>query len=103
LNHKLGGPPEARRYTAPSYIIAGVTIPGINPVEVYETAIANQAPDLPRRPEPASVAQLLEWAEEPLATAEVALVMQLDLDRARSALQPVAQFQPAGADGYWTL
>jgi len=103
LDHKLGGPPAERRYTAPSYIIAGVTIPGFNPIETYEAAIANRAPDLPRRPAPQSVSQLLEWADEPLATAEVALVMQLDLDRARSALQQTAQFESAGADGYWSL
>ena len=103
LDHKLGGPRGQRRYTAPSYIIGGIALPGFNPVEAYETAIANRAPDLPRRSVPGSVQQLLEWADEPLATAEVALVMQLDVDEARSALRSVARFEPAGADGYWTL
>jgi predicted DsbA family dithiol-disulfide isomerase len=102
LDHKLGGPHEQRRYTAPSYVIDGVAVPGFNPVEVYETVIANRAPDLPRRPRPESVAELLRWAGEPLATAEVALVMGLDRDEARAALEPVARFAPAGADGYWT-
>jgi 2-hydroxychromene-2-carboxylate isomerase len=103
LDHKLGGPPGERRYTAPSYIIDGIAIPGFNPVEACETAIANRAPDLPRRPRPAAVEELLDWAGEPLATAEVALVMRLDHDAARAALRPVARFAPAGADGYWTL
>jgi len=103
LDHKLGGPREQRRYTAPSYVIDGVAIPGFNPVEAYETAIANRAPDLPRRAKPASVGELLHWAGEPLATAEVALVMDLDREAARGALEPVARFVPAGADGYWTL
>jgi 2-hydroxychromene-2-carboxylate isomerase len=103
LDHKLGGPCEQRRYTAPSYVIDGVTLPGFNPIEAYETAIANRAPDLPRRPKPESVQALLDWAEEPLATAEVALTMQVDLEDAREALCTVAQWHAAGADGYWTL
>jgi hypothetical protein len=65
--------------------------------------IANRAPDLPRRPKPGSVSALLEWAGEPLATAEVALVMQVDVEAARAALSAVARWERAGADGYWTL
>jgi 2-hydroxychromene-2-carboxylate isomerase len=104
LDHKLGGPRAQRRYTAPSYVIDGITIPGFNPVEAYETAIANRDPDLSRRPKPESVHHLLTWADEPLATAEIALIMQLDLEQARQALHAAtAQWHPAGADGYWTL
>jgi predicted DsbA family dithiol-disulfide isomerase len=103
LDHKLGGPRERRRYTAPSYVIGGFAVPGFNPVEAYEAAIANAAPDLPRRPRPASVAELLGWAGEPLATAEVALVMAVGIEDARAALREVARFEPAGADGYWSL
>ena len=103
LDHKLGGPRHQRRYTAPSYVIGGVTIPGFNPVEAYETAIANRAPDLPRRLPPTSPEELLAWAGEPLATAEVALVMQIELEAARAALSAVARWLPAGADGYWSL
>jgi len=77
-------------------------VPGFNPVEVYETAIANLAPDLRRRPRPASVRELLEWAGMPLATAEVALVMGTGRDAARRALEAQAQEHPAGADAYWT-
>jgi predicted DsbA family dithiol-disulfide isomerase len=102
LDHKLGGPPAERRYTAPSYIIDGVAVPGFNPIETYETVIANRAPDLPRRPTPRSVDEVLQWASEPLATAEIALIMQTGLDEAREALRPLADFAPAGADGYWT-
>jgi DSBA-like thioredoxin domain len=109
LNHKLGGPPEERRYTAPSYEITAadgtkvIAVPGFNPVEVYETAIANLAPQLERRPKPDSVEELLAWAGEPLATAEVSLVMQLSPTRTRVALSRVARAHPAGADLYWTL
>ncbi len=103
LDHKLGGPSHQRRYTAPTYIIDGIAVPGFNPVEAYEVAIAHAAPHLPRRPAPSSVQDVLRWADEPLATAEIALIMQTDLQDARHALSHVARFEPAGADGYWTL
>jgi len=108
LDHKLGGPAEERRYTAPSYEIARtgddgatVVVPGFNPVEAYESAIANLAPELERRPRPGTVAEILEWAGEPLATAEVAAVMQVDATAARVALSRVARPEAAGADFYW--
>jgi hypothetical protein len=102
LDHKLGGPREQRRYTAPSYVIGGLAVPGFNAVEAYEAAVANAAPDLPRRPRPESAAELLAWAGEPLATAEVALVMARSIDDAREELGQTARFEPAGPDGYWT-
>jgi predicted DsbA family dithiol-disulfide isomerase len=103
LDHKLGGPREQRRYTAPSYVIGGLAVPGFTPVEAYEAAIANAAPDLPRRPRPGSVAELLAWAGEPLATAEVALAMATGIESARAELEGAARFEAAGADGYWSL
>ena len=102
LNHKLGGPAEERRYTAPSYEITSadgrevIAVPGFNPAEVYETAIANLAPELERRPKPESVEELLAWAGEPLATAEVSLVMQLSSSKTRVALSRVARPHPGG-------
>ena len=110
LDHKLGGPRGHRRYTAPSYEFVRapeggtpVTVPGFNPVEAYETAIANLAPELTRRPKPQTVAELLAWADEPLATTEVAVVAQLDPIAARAALARVARPLAAGADFYWAL
>ncbi len=103
LDHKLGGPRGQRRYTAPTYLIDGYVVPGFNPIEAYEAVIANRAPDLPRRPRPAAVEELLRWSPEPLATAEIALIMQISLDQAREALGATATWHPAGADGYWTL
>ena len=108
LDHKLGGPATQRRYTAPSYEIARpdggmIAIPGFTPVEAYEAAIANLAPELTRRPRPESVEEVLRWAGEPLATAEVALVMRIDQAKAREQLGRVAEPQAAGADFYWTL
>ena len=48
LDHKLGGPREERRYTAPSYEFgdpAGdmIVAPGFQPFEAYEVAVANLA------------------------------------------------------------
>jgi 2-hydroxychromene-2-carboxylate isomerase len=109
LDHKLAGPPEQRRYTAPSYELrnpetgAELVLPGFQPVESCEVAIANLAPDLPRQPAPASVEELLAWAGEPLATAEVALVCGLSLEEARTRLARVARPLAAGADCYWAL
>jgi 2-hydroxychromene-2-carboxylate isomerase len=107
LDHKLGGPRSRRRYTAPSYELRcndrEVVIPGFNPVEAYEVAIANLAPELTRRPKPKHVEEVLAWADEPLATAEVALIAQLDPRDTRAALSKVATPHAAGADFYWTL
>jgi 2-hydroxychromene-2-carboxylate isomerase len=103
LDHKLGGPSLERRYTAPTYLIGDTVIPGFNPLEVYQTVIANLAPAMTRRPAPASAAEVLRWAPEPLATAELATILGTDLGAARDALRPVAAFERAGADGYWTL
>ncbi len=102
LDHKLGGPAEQRRYTAPSYVIGGHVVPGFHPVEVYEAAIANHSPDLVRRPIPDSIEQVLVRAAEPLATAEVALIMQTSIDKARRALEASAVEHRGGADAYWT-
>jgi 2-hydroxychromene-2-carboxylate isomerase len=110
LDHKLGGPPEQRRYTAPSYELrradgagASFALPGFNAVEAYEAAIANLDPELVHRPKPDSVEELLAWAGEPLATAEIVLVMQADEPDVRSDLSRVARATPAGADCYWSL
>lgn len=109
LDHKLGGPPERRRYTAPSYEIrrnedaTSIAIPGFHPVEAYEAAIANLAPELIRRPKPETVADVLDWAGQPLATAEVSAIAQLDTTQTRAALSHVAQPLAAGADCYWRL
>jgi predicted DsbA family dithiol-disulfide isomerase len=106
LDHKLGGPRSERRYTAPSYELSigerSISVPGFNPVEVYETAIANLAPELPRRDPPADVTELLRWAEVPLATAEVVEIMQRPQPEVRDALAQVATPRPGGADMYWT-
>jgi hypothetical protein len=104
LDHKLGGPALERRYTAPSYEITAegrtVTIPGFNPIEAYETVLANVG--LTRRAKPDSVDEVLEWAPEPLATVEIVAIMQADAAKVRAALARAATPIPAGADFYWT-
>ena len=108
LDHKLSGPATERRYSAPSYELrrsdgaASASLPGHNPVEAYEALIASIAPELARAPKPESVAQLLAWAGEPLATAEVIAIMQRPEHEVRAELAKVAQARVAGADMYWT-
>jgi predicted DsbA family dithiol-disulfide isomerase len=114
-DYKLGGPPEERRYTCPSYELIRVTeppsdwptanrvdLPGYRPIEAYETAIANLAPELTRRPDPEAVDEVLEWAGMPVATAEVAAVCDREIADVRADLARVATFLPVGGDGYWT-
>ena len=114
-DYKLGGPAEERRYTCPSYELersapapadwataARVDLPGFRPVEAYEAAIANLAPELARRPDPQGVEQVLEWAGMPLATAEVAAVADRPPADVREELGRTARFEPVGADGYWS-
>jgi predicted DsbA family dithiol-disulfide isomerase len=115
-DYKLGGPPEERRYTCPSYELIRVTepladwptanrvdLPGYRPIEAYETAIANLAPELARRPDPDTVEDVLAWAGMPVATAEVAAVCDREVADVRADLARVATFLPVGGDGYWTL
>ncbi len=114
-DYKLGGPAEERRYTCPSYEIervaparedwstaARVDLPGFRPVEAYETALANIAPELTRRPDPETVEEVLDWAGMPLATAEVAAVCDRPISDVREELAHVAGFTPVGGDGYWS-
>jgi predicted DsbA family dithiol-disulfide isomerase len=109
LDHKLGGPPEERRYTCPSYIATsegtGPSVaPGFQPIEAYEVLLANVAPGLKRRGEPEGVAEVLAWTGTPLATAEVALLCEMDHDAARAALAEAGAVErPVGGDAYWSL
>lgn len=111
LAHKLEDAESGsvgRRYTCPSYEIeradgARVDAPGFQPLESYEVALANLAPQLERRPGPESVQEALRWADEPLASAEVAALCGLSVRQAREQLARVALEQPLGSDGYWTL
>jgi predicted DsbA family dithiol-disulfide isomerase len=107
LGHKLAPTPAGHRYTCPSYEIEGpdgtrFDVPGIQPVDVYEAAIANLAPRLERREAPESVEEVLDWAGEPLATAEVAAVCGADIEDVRPDLELVARPTAVGAEAYWS-
>jgi predicted DsbA family dithiol-disulfide isomerase len=114
-DYKLGGPHDERRYTCPSYELlrstpapadwetAGrVDLPGFRPVEAYEAAIANLAPELTRREDPAAAEEVLAWAGIPLATAEIAAVCDREMPDVRAELARTARFEPVGSDGYWS-
>jgi predicted DsbA family dithiol-disulfide isomerase len=109
LDDRLTDWPGGRRYTCPSYelVRAGdgvqVSVPGFQPFVVYDVATANLLPGVERRPEPESVAEVLEWAGTPLATKEVAVVCGISVDQARERLGRVAVERPVGDDGYWAL
>ena len=109
------GPGDGRRYTCPSYELLRTTeppadwptarrvdLPGFRPVEAYEAAIANLAPELTRRPDPETPAEVLAWAGVPLATVEVAAVMDREPADVRGELARSARFEPVGVDGYWS-
>ena len=95
------------RYTCPSYRIArGPTVldaPGFQPVRVYEVLIANLAPGLILRPNPRDAAEVLAWAPYPLATAEIAVIMESDADTVRRQLVSAgARARPMANDAYWS-
>jgi hypothetical protein len=97
-----------RRYTCPSYEVRAaangrqIDVPGFQPFAAYEVAVANVAPGLERREAPSSVLELLEWAGEPLATREVAVVCNIDHEHAREKLGRVATERHVGFDGLWS-
>ena len=108
LHERLADWEGGRRYTCPSYEIRvdgsePIAIPGFQPWPAYDVALANLAPDAPRREDPESVSEVLEWAAEPLATREVAVVMGIEHDQAATDLAEVAERRDVGADAYWSL
>lgn len=104
LDHKLAGPDDERRYTCPTFVLHArgrepVVAPGFQPLAAYEVLLANVAPDLARRPDPESVTEVLAWAREPLAAAEIAAVMDAPRDDVEAELSRTA----VDSDGLWTL
>jgi hypothetical protein len=109
LKHKLASWSGGWRYTCPSYEIvraadgAHLSAPGFQPLLAYEVAIGNLLPSAERRDDPESVEEVLAWADEPLASIEVATVCGIELDDAREQLGRVAEEQHLGFDGLWSL
>jgi len=104
------------RYTAPSIIFehdgASIVAGGFQPFEAYDLALANLAPDLERRPAPASAAEVLAAFPDGLTTAEVASVLRpsdlVDADRVAAEEELLglvaageATREPLGQDALW--
>jgi predicted DsbA family dithiol-disulfide isomerase len=108
LDHKLADWTDGRRYTCPSYEIARasdgvrIAVPGFQPFAAYDVVLANLVPGSQRREPPRTVLDVLEWAGEPLATREVAVVCDISHDEARQALGHVAVERHLGFDGLWS-
>jgi protein-disulfide isomerase-like protein with CxxC motif len=109
LDYKLANWSGGQRYTCPSYEITrladGVTIavPGFQPFAVYDVLLANLVPGTERREAADDARDVLRWAGAPLATREVATLLDTDLIDARERLGRVAVERHVGADGFWTL
>ncbi|HEV2058783.1 MAG TPA: hypothetical protein VGR11_05460 [Solirubrobacteraceae bacterium] len=109
LDDRLANWSGGRRYTCPSYEIVRrsdgvrIAVPGFQPFAAYDVVLANLVPGLDRRDPPGSVLEVLEWAGEPLASREVAVVMDIDHAAAREELGRVADEEHIGADGLWSI
>jgi predicted DsbA family dithiol-disulfide isomerase len=109
LDAKLANWSGGRRYTCPSYEIerradgVRIAVPGFQPFAVYDVITANLVPGLERREPPSSVEEVLEWTGTPLASVEVAVVMDIPFEDAREQLGRAAVEHPVGFDGFWTL
>ena len=109
LDYKLANWSGGRRYTCPSYEIerledgVKISVPGFQPFAAYDVVLANLLPDLERREPPKSAQAVLEWTGTPLASQEVATVMDIEVRDARELLGRVAEERHVGADGFWTL
>jgi hypothetical protein len=80
-----------------------IAVPGFQPFAAYDVVTANLVPDMPRREPPADVREVLEWALVPIATKEVAAIMDIELLEARERLvRASAREHPVGTDGFWT-
>jgi hypothetical protein len=79
-----------------------IAVPGFQPFAAYDVVLANLVPGADRREPPESVLEVLEWAGEPLASREVAVVCDIDHAKAREELGRVADEEHVGADGFWS-
>jgi predicted DsbA family dithiol-disulfide isomerase len=107
LDDKLANWSGGRRYTCPSYEIVRrsdgvrIAVPGCQPFAAYDVVLANLVPGTERRDPPSSVREVLDWAGEPLATREVAVVCDIEHEVAREELGRVAEERHVGFDGLW--
>ncbi len=109
LDHKLAGWERGRRYTCPSYEVANgggaatQVVPGFQPWAAYDVVLANVLPEADRRPGAGSVDEVLAWAGEPLAAAEVAAVCGIARERAAEQLATSARRIPWANGELWEL
>lgn len=108
LSNKLARWEGGWRYTCPSLVIESeertTVAPGFLPALAYDIAFANAAPGLERADAATDPLEVLAWAGTPLATAEVAAVMEISRDEARSKLTEAGAIeQPTGTDAFWTV
>jgi predicted DsbA family dithiol-disulfide isomerase len=105
------------RYTAPSVIFEDerghrLEVGGFQPFEAYDTALANLAVGLERRPAPGDALEALSEFPDGLTTAELASVLRpsdlvdADLEAAAAELALLAAAgtatrEPAGRDAIW--
>jgi predicted DsbA family dithiol-disulfide isomerase len=108
LDDKLANWSGGRRYTCPSLEIirrsdgVQLAVPGFQPFAAYDVVLANLVPGATRREPPSSALDVLEWAGEPLATREVAVLCDIGHDEAREQLGRVATERHLGFDGLWS-
>jgi protein-disulfide isomerase-like protein with CxxC motif len=105
------------RYTAPSVIFEDehgrhLEVGGFQPFEAYDTALANLAVGLERRPAPTDPLEALHEFPDGLTTAELASVMRpsdlvdADIEATAAELAALAEAgtvsrEPAGRDAIW--
>ena len=108
LEHKLARWEGGWRYTCPSLELESdgetAAIAGFVPAMAYDVVFANLAPSLERAAAAEDPLAVLDWAGTPLATAEVAAVMETDKAKAREALTAAGAVEaPVGTDAFWSL
>jgi len=92
----------AVRYTAPSVIFtdpegASLEVGGFQPLEAYDTALANLAPDLERRPPATDPVDVVAALPYPPTTREVAMCLAGNLDPADDDAAEALLIEAAGA------
>ena len=108
MPERLAGIPDGgMRFTCPSYVLrAGdrtLQAPGFQPARVYEVLVANIAPDLAPRPNPGDVGNVIDWAPYPLATAEVAAILESSIADVGEALEASSAVRTETRGGpYWS-
>lgn len=102
---------EGTRYTTPSYVFSrdtsSVSVPGFQPLEAYEVALQNLAPELQRRPKAQAGELLCSRPGELLATVEIAAAIGRSARRTVEQLDALVSAEPvqrtvAGVGELWS-